>query len=189
MKYPLTDIRRDSDAFCYGIGHAGAECLMHGIRFFRIIRIGQKLNSGGTALFTEGKTQEQINTILQQLQGYADRNLFISLTDCLNAAVNFCFHIALSLLIFRKIGDAKFLTRWLPLAILTHILFNGLYNDAAYIGGAAFANIICIFAGLGIVRLISGIINGKALINGILYPMNEEHTGDIPQQDPFTERN
>ncbi len=176
MKYPLTDIRKDSHAVCYGIGHAGAECLMRGIQSFRIIRIGQMLNSGGTEPFLSGKTAEQAKTVLQQLQAFADRNLFVSFTDCLNSAVNFCFHIALSLLIFRKIGDAKFLTRWLPSAILIHVLFNGLYSDAAYIGGIAFANITCILTGLGITAAVSKIINGKALIENILYPVHEEGT-------------
>lgn len=188
MKYPLTDIRRDSHAVCLGIGHAGMECMMRSIRSFQIARLCVRVRSRGTAPLLTGKTEAQTKQILQQLQDFADQNLFVSLLSCMNAVTNFCFHIALTMLIFKKMQEPRFLTRWLPLAFLLHFALNALYQDATLIGGAAFANIMSILGGAGTVLLVSGIINGRAIADAILYPADTDSADapnepDIPRKD------
>ena len=174
MKCPLTDIRKPADAVCYGIGHAGAECLSRAIGTFRIIGIGQTMNSSGIQAFLSDSSPEQAAEITQTLQYYADGTLFSGILDSCCAVTNFGVHLALSLLIFRKIREYNIKRRWLLLAILLHLLLNAVTWLASFSGRAWVVSLTGIAAGICIIALIMRITDGRSLMDDIRYPLAEQ---------------
>ncbi|MBR1824667.1 MAG: YhfC family intramembrane metalloprotease [Ruminococcus sp.] len=153
MKYPLTNIKTESAAVCYGIGHAGLECFIRGAQTFKIIGYRQKLNSFGLSSFTEGKSPEQAEAIVGQLSRFAEKSLIVSIFDIISIATDFGVHIALSLLIFSKIQEQKPL-KWLGLAILLHYALNAVSAVTSMSGSLLFTKTAVIIVGCGIITLI-----------------------------------
>jgi len=107
MKYPLFNIRSSRSAVCYGIGHAGLECWMRGISTFGLIGTGNRLNREGLSSFIEGKTPQAADAAMKELQMLTDKGIINGIADSIEVITNFGFHIALSLLIFKKNGRAE----------------------------------------------------------------------------------
>ncbi|WP_019678900.1 YhfC family glutamic-type intramembrane protease [Ruminococcus flavefaciens] len=170
MKYPVSNIITPAAAVCYGIGHAGIECWMRGISTFRIICYGQDLERYGIEHFTDGKTAENAETVINKLQKYADTGLFMGVLNTLDLIVAFGFHIALSMLIFRKMKEQNFLKRWLPLAVLLHYVMNALPGLVSFSGNMYLTSITSIITGLGIIALVYRLAEGRECIDGILFP-------------------
>ncbi|MBP0976379.1 MAG: YhfC family intramembrane metalloprotease [Oscillospiraceae bacterium] len=174
MKCPLTDIRKPGDAVCYGIGHAGAECLNRALSVLQTIRLGQTLNGSGVQAFLADQTPEKAAETLKMLHYYADGSLFSGMLGACCAVTNFGVHLALSLLIFRKIREYHVKRRWLLLAILLHLLLNAVTWLASFSGRAWVVSLTGIAAGIGIIALIMRIIDGASLIDAIRYPLADD---------------
>ena len=142
IRYPVSDIRTSGAAFCYGIGHAGMECYMRGI--------------------------QTLCRLSDNASGLADTGLFISFMSVLSITVAFCVHILLSLFIFHKINDEKRL-RWLGAAILLHYMLNGLSKIVSLSGSMFFTRFGEIFFGIGLILIVSKIIDMKSVIDDIKY--------------------
>ncbi len=174
MKYPITDIRKPADAICYGIGHAGAECLNRALRTFSTISLGQKLNSIGLQSLLAGKTPEQAAAVTQELQFYADGSLISGILGACCAVSDFGVHLALSLLIFRKINEYHVKRRWLLLAILLHLIRNAASWLASFSRSAWVTELTGLLCGTCIIALIMRIIDGAAVIDEIRYPLMDD---------------
>ena len=145
MKYPVTNIKTSRAAFCCGIGHGGLECYMRGAAALKLMTAGNSRNMG----------------------------LLLGATDSLNMIVNIGVHIALSLLIFKKIQEQKSL-RWLALAILLHYLLNALVGVVSIGKMPILTGFTGIFFGLGVILTVYKIIDGENVLTEIKY-----HTDDI----------
>ncbi len=170
MRYPITDIKNTHSAVCYGIGHGGLECILRGIQKFKIFGYGRKLNSEGLDSFISGKTSESADRIVEQLRTYADSGIFVSLLNSLHAVTNFGVHIALSVLIFKKISESENSIRWLGFAILMHLCLNGFSWLASFAGSPAFSDIIGILTGAAIIMTVCRITGLKNVVYEIRFP-------------------
>ncbi len=169
MKYPVTNIHSTRSAVCYGIGHAGLECWIRGFQSFQIFAYGQRLNNSGIESFVSGMNDEKASAVTEQLKAFADHSLFLSFFDLLILLTGFGFHIALSVLIFKKINCEK---RWLFLAILLHYCLNCSAWLASLSGSPIFSSITSITVGIVIIFIAAKIINLKECIDEILYPLD-----------------
>ena len=143
MKYPVTNIKTSRAAFCYGIGHGGLECFIRGGIAIKLISQGR------------------------------DMGLLPGVMGALNMTVNLGVHIALSLLIFKKMQEEKFL-KWLGLAILLHYGLNSLVFLISYSGSESFTGFAGIFFGVVLILIVYKIIDGENVLTEIRY-----HTDDI----------
>lgn len=172
MKYPVFNIRTSRGAVCYGIGHAGLECFVRGSSTFSIIGEMQHFSERGLSYYTDGRTEEQAAQITERISSYADRTLIISIMDIITIFIDFGVHIALTVLIFKKIKEQKSI-RWLGLAILLHYSLNA----ASYIGTLAGSSLIgeftVIFAGCGIIMLVWKLCNGNEVADEVIYGNDE----------------
>ena len=176
MRFPLADVHSSAAAVCYGIGHGGLECIIRGIQSFRVYGYGTTYNSEGLSYFTDGKSAERAEQIITNLQGYAERGLPLSLMHILNAGGNLCFHIALSVLIYKKIQYGQGL-QGLMIAILLHDAINELYNIAGVTGGDWAAVSTGLLCAAGITVLVCKLIGGHSVIGEITdeqYAISEE---------------
>lgn len=174
IKYPLLNVRTSGAAVCYGIGHAGLECWIRGFDTFNIIGYGQKLNSEGVEPFTAGKTPQAAEAVIKQLNAFADNDIFCSILDWLNILTNFGFHICLSVMIFKKLNDNNFKKRWLLRAILLHYLLNGSVWLTSFSGIAVLSKLTGIIVGAGIIVYVYRTIDGRSVIDDIIYPSPEK---------------
>ena len=145
IKYPLTDIRKTSAAFCYGIGHGGLECLIRGVQSFRIVQAGA-------------------------LRDVPVQSLPISLLTCVHSAVIFGVQIALSLLIFYKMHKDCNEKRGLIFAILLHIFVNGAGWLASFSGSLLLRNAVGIVTGCIAIAVVCRLIDFRSCMDEILYP-------------------
>ncbi|HAG13949.1 MAG TPA: hypothetical protein DCG49_08825 [Ruminococcus sp.] len=175
MRYPIADIRKNSSVICYAIGHAGLECVIRAIHAFRIFRTGALVNQRGLQSILNGKSAEQAAAAAAELQQYANHDLFAGFWDICNAVTNFGVHIALSLLIFNKAIRSGIWLRWLLLAILLHYLLNAAAFFTAFSPNASLSGMIGCACGIGIAALVYRLIDGKAVINEILYPLADNN--------------
>lgn len=172
MKYPLFNIKSSGSAVCYGIGHAGLECWMRGFSTFGLISTGSRLNREGISSFIEEKTPEAAEAAVKELQRLADNGIINGIADSAEVITNFGFHIALSLLIFKKMGEPKFKRRWLLLAIGLHYALNFMSWLASLSGSPLISSIVGIVTGTVIIALVYRLIDGRSIIGEILYPMD-----------------
>lgn len=172
MKYPLFNIRSPRSAVCYGIGHAGLECWMRGISTFGLIGTGNRLNREGLSSFIEGKTPQAADAAMKELQMLTDKGIINGIADSIEVITNFGFHIALSLLIFKKMGEPKFKRRWLLLAIGLHYALNCISWVTSLSGIPLLSSIFGIITGAAIIILVYRLIDGRSVIDEILYPMD-----------------
>lgn len=177
MRWPVTDIRDTRSAICYGIGHAGLECWIRGMQQFHIYHYGMQINRSGIDSLLGSRTPEQIAAFTQQMQAYADNDLFLSLLNILNSLTNFGFHIALSLLVCRKIQETAGQKRWLLCAILLHLILNGAVWLASFSGSTLLTSCTGILCGICIMMIVNKLIGGRFLLNEIRYRMNPEESG------------
>lgn len=171
MKYPITDIWKPNAAICYGIGHGGLECWIRGVQKFQVAGYGQKLHSEGIEAFISGKSAEKAAEITERLRGFAENGFFMSLLDSVHSAAAFGVHIALSLLIFRKVITGDMQKRWLILAIVLHVGLNETAGIAQLFGGALTSDIAGIIFCVFIIGLVYKKTDGRQIINDIVYPM------------------
>ena len=113
MRYPLTGINTAGAALSYGIGHGGLECLFRAVDSFRSIGIADKLSSGDSFKMTDS------------LRLIAEYSLPVSITAVMSLVMSFGLHLALTLLIYRKLHDEK-PVKWLFIAIGIHYANNTL---------------------------------------------------------------
>ena len=172
LKMPISQVDRSSAAVCLGIGHAGAECLLRAVRTFRVIGYGLRLNNGGTEAFLSGKSDLSAQAITQTLQQYADQGFLTGLAEAVQHVTNFGFHIALTLLIYRKMFVTDDRKRWLALAVLLHYMMNCIPHLASLTGSNFFAALTGIGTGIGIMLLVSRLIDGRAVLDEIRYPLS-----------------
>ncbi|MBQ5337968.1 MAG: YhfC family intramembrane metalloprotease [Oscillospiraceae bacterium] len=173
MRYPVTDIRKNNAAICYGIGHGGLECWIRGFQKLGIFRDGKQLNAEGISSFLAGKTDKAAEHMTRQMQLYADHPLSLSILETLHSITSFGFHIALSLLIFRKMQETNYQKRWLLLAILLHICMNltgwiTSFSENPYLSD--FAGLLC---GTAIIVFVCKIVKINNVINEIKYPLDD----------------
>ena len=172
MRYPVTDIRKTNAALCYGIGHGGLECIIRGVQKFRIFRYGQRWNTLGPEGFVSGDAGNAAD-ILAQMQEYGTQTLIVSLLDSLQAVTNFGFHLALSLLIFRKMNESNYAKRWLLLAILLHICMNTAGWLASFSGSKILCGMVGILTGISLTAVVFRFISLRGCVNEILYPIKD----------------
>ena len=172
MKYPLFNIKSSAAAVCYGIGHAGMECWMRGGSTFKLIGIGSRLNSDGINSFISGKTPEKAEETLKELQRLADKGIITSIAGSVEIMSNFGFHIALSVLIFKKMYEPNFKKRWLLLAIGLHYALNCISWAVSFSGSQLITSIVGIISGAAIIALVWRIIDGRNVVDEILYPLD-----------------
>jgi uncharacterized membrane protein YhfC len=170
IKYPLFNVTTPGAAVCYGIGHAGLECWIRGFDTFGIIGYGQKLNREGIEAFTADKTPQAAEAVIKQLRTFADNDIFCSILDWLNIVTIFGFHICLSVMIFKKFNDNNFKSRWLLRAILLHYLLNVSVWLVSFSGIAVLSKLTGIIVGVGIIAYVYRTIDGRSVIDDILYP-------------------
>ena len=170
IKYPVFNLKTAEKAICCGIGHAGLECWIRGVQSFKLINIGQELNLRGLSAFNEGKTKIQAEEITRQLSSYANRNLFISLLDSVNIITNFGMHIALTLFIFRRLQKDSRDKKCLILAILLHAAHNEISGLASLSGSMIISSLISIATGIAVIVFVMKKIDGRAIIDDIIYP-------------------
>lgn len=163
ISYPITDIRSERAAVCLGIGHGGLECWIRGVQQFRIFSVGQRLNREGLGAFIAGRTPEAAGQITQTLQIYADRSLPVSLVGMLHAAVSFGFHIALSLLIYRKLNELNPQKRWLLFAMLLHVCNNLFPWLASLTGSVLLQETVGLFVSAGVIAAVYRLIGSTVL--------------------------
>ena len=176
MRWPVTDIRDTRSAICYGIGHAGLECWIRGAQQLHICHLGQQVNRGGIEQFFGSRTPEQIDLFTQQMQIYADHSLFLSLLTVLNSLTNFGFHIAVSLLICRKIQETNGQKRWLLCAVLLHTALNGSVWLASFSGSEILKLCIGILCGICVIIFVNRMIGISDCFDEIRYRMVPEET-------------
>ena len=172
MKYPITDIRKPSAAICYGIGHGGLECWIRSVQKFQVAGYGQKLSREGISAFILGKPAEKAAEITERLRGFADNNFLMSLLDSVHSAAAFGVHIALSLLIFRKVITGDMQKRWLVLAIVLHTGLNELAGISQILGETLTSDIVGIICCAFIIAIVYKKADGREVINDIVYPMD-----------------
>ena len=171
MKTPLAGIQSTAAALSYGLGHAGMECMIRGVRQFRILNIGQRLNVNGISVFLSDKTTERAAEITAQIQGYADKTLVLSVLDALNTVTNVGVHLALTLLIYKKLREGLHPVRWLGLACMLHVSLNDCGISMSILGGMYFSGIMTVFWGIGIIVLVWKLISGSTVLDEIRYQM------------------
>ena len=174
MRWPVTDIRNTHSAVCYGIGHAGLECWIRGFQKFKICRFGQQINSEGISQFLAGRNMQQTAELTEQLRSYADNHFAYSMLDILNSMTNFGFHLALSLLIFKKMQETNYQKRWLLLAVLLHMLLNGSGWLASLSDSMLLQKLTGIFCGAAVMILVHKLIDGRACIDDIRFRMDND---------------
>ena len=163
MKYPVSGVDSYSSAVCCGIGHAGLECWIRSFDSFSHINRGQKINMIGFSAYTEGKSEITV----QMLRKLADNSFFISLLDSVEVVINFGVHIALSLLIFKKLHEGDFKFRWLLLAVFLHLELNELTWTASLSENLLIQVLTGIICGIAVILIVNKIINIKDIINEI----------------------
>lgn len=171
MKYPITDIKKPNAAICYGIGHGGLECWIRGVQKFQVAGYGQKLRNEGIEAFISGKSAEKASEITERLRSFADNGFFMSLLDSVHSAAAFGVHIALSLLIFRKVIKGDMQKRWLVLAIVLHVGLNETAGIAQFLGGALTSDIAGIIFCVFIIVLVYKKTDGRQVIDDIVCPI------------------
>lgn len=171
MKTPLSQVNDSGSAVCLGIGHAGAECMIHAARAFRTVGYGLRVNSIGLEGFLHGKSESQAEVMAQNLKLYADNSLLCGLADSVQNITNFGFHIAVTLLIYRMIFVTDGRKRWLALAVLLHYAMNCIPYLASLTGSNFFASLAGIGTGIGIMLLVSRLIDGPSVIDEIRFPL------------------
>ena len=155
MRYPVTGIRSTDAAVCYGIGHGGLECWIRGFQQFQIMQYGRQVNAEGIRSFLAGKAPERAAEITAQLQQYADRSPLLCLTDLLHSMTSFGVHLALTLLLYRKMQESNFDPRWLLLAVLLHDALNAVSLAASLTGSALFTSFSGLLAGAALIWFVS----------------------------------
>jgi hypothetical protein len=125
--------------------------------------VGQRLNREGLSAYLAGKTPEAAGQITAQLQIYADRSLPVSLIGMLNAAASFGFHIALSLLIYRKLNELNPQKRWLLIAMLLHLCNNLFPWLASLTGSAMLTELTGLAASIGVIAVVYRLIGSTVL--------------------------
>ena len=176
IKYPLFNVKNSSAAICYGIGHAGLECWIRGFDTFKIIGYGQTLNRDGIAALTADKTAKAADSIIKQLTDYAQNDIFCSILDWVHIMTNFGFHICLSVMIFKKINESDFKKRWLLRAVLLHYLLNGSVWLVSFSGIPVLSKLTGIIVGTGIIIYVFRLIDGRSVIDEIIYPQSPNDT-------------
>ena len=176
IKYPLSNVNNSGAAVCCGIGHAGLECWIRGFSTFSIIGYGQTLNRDGITAFTAGKTTAAADSIIKQLTDYAENDIFCSILDWVHIITNFGFHICLSVMIFKKIKESDFKKRWLLRAVLLHYLLNGSTWLASFSGIPVLSKLTGIIVGAGIIIYVFRLIDGRSVIDDIIYPQLQNDT-------------
>ncbi len=166
MRYPVTDIKDTSSAVCLGIGHAGLECWIRGIQKFRIYQYGLDINRKGTESFVSGKAA----SVTEQLRSFAERPLGISILDSVESISVFGVHIALSLLIFKKLKSCGSEKRWLILAVFLHYTVNFSGWLTSLTGNMLISDIIGISCQAGVIAVVFRFISIRECADEIRYP-------------------
>lgn len=172
-KCPIFGIRSDAAAFSYAVGHAGLECMIRCGQSYHIFDIGKRLNANGIGSFLADRTAERSAEITATLQRYAEQSLALGILDALSVVTNFGVHLALTLLICRKVREGIHPVRWTGIACLLHFSLNDCYLSAGILGGEMFASIMGIFWGIGIVFLVWKIADGNAVLDHLRYQMTD----------------
>jgi uncharacterized membrane protein YhfC len=170
MRFALSDIHSPRGAVCYGIGHAGLECWIRGVQRFQLIGYGREIDRVGIAEFLSGVTPERAAELTEVYRRYAEKNIFFSFLDQLTAVTGFGVHIALSLLIYKKLIADHPRFRWLAAAIGLHYALNAVSYVASLSGSLLLTGLAVLACGVGIIALVYRLINGREVADEILYP-------------------
>lgn len=175
MKYPLTGINTAGAAVSYGIGHAGLECVFRAVDSFRQIGILDRLASGGAGQFISGASDETAARITENLRRIADYSFPVSITASVSLIMSFGLHIALSLLIYKKLHDQK-PVKWLFAAVGIHYLNNCLGWAVSFIGIRPVEYILSSASTFILILLTMNIIGGKAVLEEVTDPPYSEYS-------------
>lgn len=173
MKYPLTNIKKTCSAVCLGIGHAGLECFIRGAQTIKIISIGRTLSQKGTGHFTAGKQADEAENVLRELRSFADNGLILSLLDSLHYFTNFGVHIALTLLIYKKLFEEDFRKRWIAVAIGLHTVHNAAGWIASLTGIPWVIKPVGILSGLAVIFIVSRLISFRDAAKAVRWPEHD----------------
>ncbi|MBR5371655.1 MAG: YhfC family intramembrane metalloprotease [Oscillospiraceae bacterium] len=170
-KCPIFGIRSDAAACSYAVGHAGLECMIRCGQNYHIFDIGRRLNANGIGSFLVDRTAERTVEITETLNRYAEHSLALGILDSLSVITNFGVHLALTILIYRKLYEGIHPVRWMGIACLLHFSLNDCYLSTGVLGGEMFASLMSIFWGIGIIVLVWKIVNGNTVLDNIRYQM------------------
>ncbi|MBR6101504.1 MAG: YhfC family intramembrane metalloprotease [Ruminococcus sp.] len=164
MKYPLTDIKTTYAAVCYGIGHGGLECFNRGIQRFSYILDGQTVNHKGIAAVVDTDSASRASDIVKQYQYLAENTVLLSLLASVESIVIFCVHIALSLLIYKRLYEDHSIKRGLLPAIGLHYLINAASYLASLSENGFLTRLAGIGAGLAVIAVVFRLIGFKQCV-------------------------
>ena len=173
MRYPVTGIRSPGAAVSYGIGHAGMEMILRGAQKCSILGMGLRLNREGITAFTAGLDTDRAASVIAQLADYAAHHLLCGVLDSLEAAVLFCVHIALSLLIYCGIRTETS-RKTLPAAMGLHLLVNLCGWLVSFSGSDALRSLAGICVGAVVIWIAMKLADGWEMLDEIRYPMETE---------------
>jgi len=158
VRYPLTGINSAGTALCYGIGHGGLECLFRAVDSFRSIGILDKLTAQAS-----GENAVQVTDSLRQMAEYS---FPLSIAASVSLIMSFCLHLALSLLIYRKLHDQK-PVKWLFIAIGIHYANNVLGWLVSFVAVRAVMYIFSSLLTLSLILLTIKLIGGREVLEEI----------------------
>lgn len=170
MRFALSDIHSSRGAVCYGIGHAGLECWISGVQKFQLTSYGTKINRVGITSLLSGVSSERAVELTEVYRRYAANNIFLSFLDQFTAVTDFGVHIALSLLIYKKLIADRPKSRWLAAVIGLHYALNTVSYIASLSGSLLFTDIAVLICGIAIIALVYRLIDGREVADEIMYP-------------------
>ena len=173
MKYPIANISSTHRALCYGIGHAGLECWIRGVQQFKVVKNLNELKIRGLDSLVSGLSEERAAAVTEELRRYAENGIFMSMLDQIICIINFGFHTALSLLLFKKLGSSDRQKRWLLAAILLHYCMNFTVWLASLTGNMLFQKLTGIICGIAVITAVSKMIDLKQCMDEIKYPVSD----------------
>lgn len=103
-----TVLRKNTDPFTslsYGIGHGGFESIYISLSIISIIITGIMINNGNLSQITNGMGGQQLETMLAQLQEYANSGPFEAFLGVLERISAIALHIGLSIIVFKAAHD------------------------------------------------------------------------------------